>query len=105
MPLSPKEQERIIEEETLKFETRQNLHAKACASHPRRGRWLWYLVFFVLGFAFHGFLGRFCPYGESHCQWQGYGMGHHCMMGQDMAPGGGDGKDSDNSDGSQQPKK
>jgi hypothetical protein len=107
MPLSPKEQERIIEEETLKYETRRNLHAKSCASQPRRGRWLWYLVFFVLGFAFHGVLGRLCRYGEPYCPWQGYGMGmgHHCMMGQDMAPGEADGKDSGSPDESGVPKK
>jgi hypothetical protein len=49
MALSAKEQERIIEEERLRFKIRQDLHAEACARHPRRGRWLWVLALLVLG--------------------------------------------------------
>ena len=42
MALSPKEREKIIEEETLRFETRMNLHKKACAERPVR--WPWVLL-------------------------------------------------------------
>jgi hypothetical protein len=38
--LSPKERERIIEEETLRYETRRNLHKKACAERPVRWPWV-----------------------------------------------------------------
>ena len=51
MALTPKDREKIIEEETLRFETRQNLHAQACATHPRCGRWLWVLAVVALGWA------------------------------------------------------
>lgn len=91
MALSPKEREKIIEEETLKFETRKNLHAQSGGCHRGHGRWLWYLVFFVLGMAAHGLLRHCCSWGAG-CHWDGAGMapGHHCMMGQDMGPGGGE---------------
>ena len=92
MALSPKEKEQIIEEETLRFETRKNLSAQNCSQHCGRGRhrWLWYLVFFVLGMAMHGLLRHCCPWGG--CAWAGQGMppGHHCMLGQGMEPGGDD---------------
>jgi hypothetical protein len=51
MALSPKEREKIIEEERLRYETRQALHAEACAKHPRRGRWLWWLAAGLLAYA------------------------------------------------------
>ena len=95
MALSPKEREKIIEEERLRYETRQALHAEACAKHPRRGRWLWWLALALLAFAAYSWFscgGAFCgrrmgmgagmgPMGAWHGQ-----MPPHCMhgpMGQD----------------------
>lgn len=93
MPLSPKEKDQIIEEETLRFETRKNLQAQSCAQHRGHGwgRWLWYLAFFILGLAAHGLMRHCCPW-QRVCPWEGQGMqpGHHCMMGSDMGPGGDD---------------
>ena len=61
MALSPKDQERIIEEEKLRFKIRQDLQAEACARHPRRGRWLWVVALLVLGWAlWHHACGRYC---------------------------------------------
>jgi hypothetical protein len=47
MALSPKERERIIEEERLRYETRHALHREYCARH-RHSRWLWWLAAIVL---------------------------------------------------------
>lgn len=79
MALSPKERERIIEEETLRFTTRRDLQAQACASHPRRGRWLWVLALALLalvlwhhgrccrmGMACHGGIGMMGMEGCHH---------------------------------------
>lgn len=81
MALSPKEREKIIEEEKLRYETRQALHAEACAKHPRRGRWLWWLAAGILAYA------AYCHYacGRGGCWHRGHGMmgascKHHGMM-------------------------
>jgi hypothetical protein len=81
MALSPKEREKIVEEETLKFETRTNLHSQRCAGrHAGRKSWLWFLAFFLLGYAVHGMCQRACP-------WGGDGMiPAHCRMGAGMLP-------------------
>ena len=70
MALSAKERERIIEEEQLRYETRQTLHREACAKH-RPNRWLWWLAvaavaYVVYCFAFCG--GARCPMGY-HGSW------------------------------------
>ena len=70
MGLSPKEQDRIIEEEKLRFKVRQDLHAQACAQHPCRGRWLWVLALLVLAWVLW-MHGRCCPFGAYSC----HGMG------------------------------
>jgi hypothetical protein len=80
MALSPKERENIVEEETLRFETRQNLHSARCSrGHGRRFGWLWLLAFFALGFAVHGLCSRACP-------WEGGMYSGHCMYGAGMTP-------------------
>jgi hypothetical protein len=81
MALSPKEREKIIEEETLRFETRRNLHSARCArGHGRRFGWLWLLAFFALGYAVHGLCRRACP-------WEQGGMfPGHCVYGAGMMP-------------------
>jgi hypothetical protein len=85
MALSPKEREKIVEEETLRFETRQNLHAARCARRQgRRFGWLWLLAFFALGYAVHGLCRRACP-------WEGGMVPGHCMYGAGMAPQDGQG--------------
>ncbi len=82
MALSPKERENIVEEETLRFQTRAGLGAP-----PRggcRGRlWLWCLAFFVLGYAVHGLCLRGachepCPYAMGGSSW-------HCPYAQGPA--------------------
>jgi hypothetical protein len=71
--LSPKERERIIEEETLRFETRRNLHKKACAERPVRWPWILLGLALVFGLWCHIFcggsscgagasFGKRCPY-------------------------------------------
>ncbi|HTA16784.1 MAG TPA: hypothetical protein VK786_03475 [bacterium] len=80
MALSPKERESIVEEETLRFETRQNLHSARCSrGHGRRFGWPWLLAFFILGYAVHGLCGRACP-------WEGGMLSGHCMYSGGMAP-------------------
>ena len=65
MALSPKERENIIEEESLRFETRRNLQKKSCAERPVR--WPWVI------------LGLLLVYGLwSHIFCRSYGMGHGC---------------------------
>jgi hypothetical protein len=59
--LSPKERERIIEEETLRYETRRNLHKKACAERPVR--WPWVLLGALLVYGLWAYI--FC--GGSNC--------------------------------------
>lgn len=77
MALSPKEREKIIEEERLRYETRQALHAEACAKHPRRGRWFWWLGALILAYAAYSHLA--C--GRGWCSHWGAGCkaGHHRM--------------------------
>jgi hypothetical protein len=78
MALTPKEREKIVEEETLRFETRNNLHMQACAKHPRRGRWLWVLGAVLLGWALYCHFmcgGASCFKGGPGCK-----VGHHGMM-------------------------
>ncbi|HTB34754.1 MAG TPA: hypothetical protein VNZ54_07385 [bacterium] len=91
MGLSPKEQERIIEEEKLRFKVRQDLHAEACARHPRRGRWLWVLALLVLGWVLwmHGRCCQFSCHGMGR---PGVGCPYHGGMmpppdGDSSAPG------------------
>lgn len=78
MALSPKERERITEEETLRHEIRLGFHSKS-SCHGRGRRWLWLAAFFLLGYAFRGLADRachrFCPYEALG------GMPGHCMMG------------------------
>ena len=75
MALTPKEREKIIEEETLRYETRKNL----CGNHGSKWRWLWRLVGILFLISL---LGRvFCGHGA--CGYRGMnGYGHHCTMGQ-----------------------
>lgn len=83
MALTPKERERIIEEERVRFEAKQALWAEHCAKHPRRGRWLYALAAVVLAYAV------WCHYACGGAGWRnchhGYGMmgapGKHCMHG------------------------
>ncbi|HXC65166.1 MAG TPA: hypothetical protein VNZ67_12460 [bacterium] len=77
MALSAKEQERIIEEEKLRFKIRQDLHAEACARHPRRGRWLWVLAALVAVWVLW-MHGRCCLFGAYSCH---SGMGGRPGMG------------------------
>jgi hypothetical protein len=87
MALSPKDQERIIEEEKLRFKIRQDLRAQACAEHPRRGRWLWVLALVLLGWVLlhHSrFCGRGCMTGMA-CQ-HGMMMGASCARHGWMVP-------------------
>ena len=72
MALSPKERENIIEEETLRFETRRNLHKKACAARPVRWPWIVLGALLVYGLWSH----IFCK-GES-CDWHAMRGGHKC---------------------------
>ena len=44
--LTPKRREEIIEEETLRYQTRQNLHSQHCAQ--KKVRWPWILAGAVL---------------------------------------------------------
>jgi hypothetical protein len=69
--LSPKERERIIEEEQLRFETRQALHREHCAKH-RPSRRLWWLAVLALAYFAFRFLfcgGASCPMGYGHGGW------------------------------------
>lgn len=86
MALSPKERDRIVEEETLRFGTRRDLHAQAPCARRGRGRtWLWCAAFFLLGYALHGVCGRLCS--GSSCPYAGMeAPGHHCMLGSGIAP-------------------
>jgi len=88
--LSPKEREKIVEEETLRFETRHNLQGNSCGRPCGRHRWLWFLAFFILGYAVHGLVRRGCPMG---CHWDAMAPGHHCVMGEGLASKGPDGAD------------
>ena len=84
MALTPKERARIIEEETLRFETRQALHHAACSQHRPR-RWLWRIAIVVLVLAawMHFFCGGFgsCRHGEGMMG----APGHHCLYHADGA--------------------
>ena len=79
MALTAKERERIIEEETLRFETRQNLHRAACGQHRSGRRWLWWIAAAVLAYAV------WCHFacGDSMSCHHGFGMGgpagKHCL--------------------------
>lgn len=79
MALTPKERAKIVEEETLRYETRQALHTEACAKHPRRRRWLWWLAALVLAYAAYSYFacGRgWCRSWGASCK-----AGAHGMMG------------------------
>jgi hypothetical protein len=88
--LSQKDREKIIEEETLRYETRANLHKKACAERPVR--WPWILGGALLVYALWAYI--FC--GPGACSFHGdscrgkFGMhkGKSChgMMYQDPNP-------------------
>ena len=84
MALTPKEREKIIEDETLRFETRKNLHGQACANHPRRGRWLWVLGAVLLGWALYC---HFVCGGASCLRRPGMMEGRHCQMHGEMMGG------------------
>jgi hypothetical protein len=64
--LTPKERERIIEEETLRYETRRNLMHQHCSSRPRRWPWV------LLGLALVWLL-----YTHIFCGGMGYGSSCH----------------------------
>ncbi len=70
MALSPKDRERIIEEETLRYETRQNLCKKACNDRPLR--WPWVVLGALLVYGLWCYV--FCAPGSGSC-------GHHGKMG------------------------
>jgi hypothetical protein len=72
MALSPKERERIIEEETLRYETRRNLHHQYCSSRPRR--WPWILIGILAVCFLYNHI--FCRGG--YCGWGHERMGYHC---------------------------
>ncbi len=77
MALTTKERERIIEEEKLRYETRQTLHHEACAKHKPR-RWLWWVVAALIAYA--AYCHFFCG-GASchHGMGMGMGAGKHCV--------------------------
>ncbi len=79
MALSPKERERIIEEEQLRFETRQTLMRESCAKH-RSSRLLWWVAGAALIFAVYS---HFACGGPS-CAWSGH-EGKRCPYSQ-VAP-------------------
>ena len=72
MALSPKDRERIIEEETLRYETRQNLCKKSCAARPVR--WPWVVLGALLVYALWAHI--FC--GGASCSYGGGMAAHHC---------------------------
>jgi hypothetical protein len=79
--LSPKERERIIEEETLRYETRQNLCKKHCSGRPVR--WPWVILGIVLVYALWAHI--FCPNGS--CAYPGhFPMDGHKCAGMTWAP-------------------
>ena len=80
MALSPKDRERIIEEETLRYETRQNLCKKYCAE--RRVRWPWVVLGAVLVYALWAHI--FC--GGERCDYRHMGMAGHKCAGMPWAP-------------------
>lgn len=94
MALSPKDREKIIEEETLRYETRAGLAKQACGGHGRHrpGRWFFGLACFLLGIAVHALIchhGCGYGYGARGCSMDGGMMpGRHCMMGQGGPMGG-----------------
>jgi hypothetical protein len=77
MALTPKDREKIVEEETLRYETRQALHRAACAQH-RPNRWLWWLAVAALGYVVYCW--AFC--GGMSCLHHGGMMGKHCAYSQ-----------------------
>jgi len=87
MALTPKERERIIEEERVRFEAKQALWAEHCARRPRRGRWLFWVAAAILAYAL--WAHHACAYGRG-CHW-GMGPGYRCPYHGDMMPGGPDG--------------
>lgn len=90
MALSAKEREKIVEEETLRYETRRDLHkGRSCTKGScRRGRcsWLWILAAAILAYAAWSY--AFCGRGGRHCPFMGSEgatpMCHHGGMGMDM---------------------
>lgn len=85
MALTAKERERIIEEETLRYETQLNLRKKYCAERPVR--WPWFLLGLLLLF----FVARhlFCPYGscDSMRGYHGCPYSHSWSQDQEGEPG------------------
>jgi hypothetical protein len=82
--LTPKERENIIEEETLRYETRKNL----CCPHGSRKpwRWLWRLLGILLVVILFGriFCGsRACDMNRHHCA---YGQEEGTAPGQPVPP-------------------
>jgi hypothetical protein len=73
--LSPKERERIIEEEQLRFETRQTLSREHCAKH-RPNRWLWWVALVVVAYFAFCHSNR-CPMGYGGGWMHGEGKSCH----------------------------
>lgn len=85
MALTPKERERIVEEEKLRYETRQTLHRESCAKH-KPSRKLWWIGAIVLGYL------AYCHFvcGDVSCAWGKHGgmmNGKHCTMHEPMLEG------------------
>ena len=90
MALSAKDRERIVEEEQLRFETRQTLAREHCAK-CRPNRWLWWLAAAALAYVVFSFLvcgGKSCSMGGHHDGWMQSGkFCHHGeMMDSQAAP-------------------
>ena len=87
MALTPKERENIVEEETLRYETRKNL----CCGHGSRKpwRWLWRLLGILLVIMLFGriFCGnKSCDWNRHHCAMAPYGQEDSGAPGQPVAP-------------------
>lgn len=84
MALSPKDREKIVEEEKLRYETRRTLDREYCAKH-KSYRWLWWLVVAAIAYCAYCFMvcgGGSCMMGHgSGCE---HGKAKHCQHGQMM---------------------
>ena len=81
MALTAKERERIIEEETLRFETRQNLLREQCGQHRGRRRRWWWLAALVLAVALYCHFEcreEGCSWGHARCAHAGMMEGKKC---------------------------